>query len=383
MPLSLAVAALLAATWIVYCVVLYPAIVSLLGKFRALPVRQSQGRSVRVTMIVTARNEEKSIAAKIENSLLSDYPPDKLNLLVVSDGSTDRTVECASVLAEKHPGRLEILAFEENRGKTAALMDGVERVRDSCDVVVFSDANSFFRSDAVSALVRNFGDETVGCVGGELRYRSVSGEKAYRGMENRIREWESRIGVSVGAEGAIYAARSTLVPRLSAELIDDFTIPLLIQASGHRVVYEPHAIAEEEFRLEWSQQFWRRKRIVNRCVRSSMQVPGLYNPFRAPLPSFAFVSHRMLRWLIGLPAATLLLIGLAASVAGWPWAIGAVASGGFIAWVLAGWMLRRWTGCPRVLQVGLFGASAVVAMLLGVVSALRGVKVVKWNPQRS
>lgn len=375
--------AALAATWIAYCVLLYPLIVFVAGSWRPMAVRTSKTHRPVVTLIVTARNEEKSISDKLRNALASHYPEERLRVLLVSDGSTDRTVELAHAVRDANPGRVDVLAFEESRGKTAALMDGIAIARGASEVLVVTDANSFFEPDAVAQLVSNFADERVGCVAGELRYLSRSGERAYRGMENKLREWESRIGVSVGAEGAIYAVRADVVPELPPDLIDDFTIPLLIQASGRRVVYESRAVAHEEFLLSWRQQYSRRKRIVNRCVRSSWFVPGLYNPVRYPLASLAFLSHRMLRWTIALPVGTLLVVALLHGRSSYPLNLLALMPALYLAWVTMGWLVRDKQGLPRLVYAALFATCTVWAMLLGVLSAVRGERVVKWTPQRA
>ncbi|MBX3132784.1 MAG: glycosyltransferase [Gemmatimonadaceae bacterium] len=369
--------------WISYCVFIYPIIVSIAGRMRPVEVRADSLYMPKVTLIVTARNEEASVLQKLRNALASEYPADRLRVLLVSDGSTDRTVELANELKSLNGERLDILPFAGSRGKTAALMDGIERVRHSSDVIVISDANSIFAPDAVARLVANFADERVGCVAGELRYQSKTGEKAYRGVENKLREMESRIGVSVGAEGAIYAVRAADVPTIRGDLIDDFTIPLLIQSRGRLVAYESLAVANEEFFLDWRQQYARRRRIVNRCIRSSVVVPGLYNPFRTPLASFAFISHRLMRWTIAVPLLTLLVVAALQVTSAYPWNLIAVTPAMFAGWVALGTLLRDQSGVPRVLSMGLFGTLAVTAMAHGVFSAVRGERVVQWKPQRS
>ncbi len=151
-------------------------------------------------MIISAFNEARVIERKLRNALDLDYPKDRIEIWVSSDGSTDDTNAIVRRFARACP-RIHLVAYSVNRGKTAALMETVRAVPDSVGVVVFSDANSMYRPDALRKLVRNFADPRVGCVAGELAYKGASGEATYRRYENRIKLAQSRLGAPLTAEG--------------------------------------------------------------------------------------------------------------------------------------------------------------------------------------
>jgi len=332
-------------------------------------------------MIISAFNEAPVIERKLVNALELDYPKDRLEIWVSSDGSEDDTNEIVRRFARACP-RIHLVAYSVNRGKTAALMETVRTVPGSVSVVVFSDANSMYRRDALRKLTRNFADPRVGCVAGELAYQGPSGEATYRRYENRIKLAQSRLGAPLTAEGSIFAVRRSLVPEVEGTLLEDMIIPLRVAASGYRVVYEPEAVSIEDFRLDAQAQWQRRARIVNRAVRSLAAVPAAWNPFRGGLRVVHFVSHRVMRWL----APFFLLGGYVASVPllwqNWPVKFVGVMGLIGLVWVAAGWAALRagtrivWLTLPFTFCV------ANVAAAVGVVTALVGVKRIRWTPVR-
>jgi len=201
-----------------------------------------------VTLLVPAYNEEHSLGAKLESCVALDYPKGQLQILVLSDGSTDGTVAVAKQYADRG---VEVLAFEENRGKLAVLRDGVERARG--EIVAFSDAACRLEPDSLRRLVRPFADPRVGCVSGV--YRVLRPEQAALGSEEGfywryetfIKQCESDLASILGAHGSLYAIRRELCPDLSKVRInDDYEVPVHIVAAGHRAVYAPDAVACEE-----------------------------------------------------------------------------------------------------------------------------------------
>ena len=170
-------------------------------------------------------------------------------------------------MARAHP-QVRLVAHPVNRGKTAALVDTVRGLPSDVDIVVFSDANSMYRPDAVRRLVAHFADPQVGCVAGELLYRTRCGEGAYRSYENGIKRAQSRLGAPVVAEGSIFAIRRGLMPELQTDSLEDMVIPLRIAFAGYRVVYEPDAVSEAAFSLSPRAQWRSRRRIINRALRA-------------------------------------------------------------------------------------------------------------------
>jgi cellulose synthase/poly-beta-1,6-N-acetylglucosamine synthase-like glycosyltransferase len=253
----------------------------------------------KVTFLITAYNEERSIAAKLENTLTLDYPREKLEVIVASDGSTDRTDEIVKsfsdrgVILERVDGRV---------GKTATQNKAV--IAASGDVVVFSDATTKYSKDAIRKIVRSYADEGVGAVSG--RYEYVNPTSASVGIgtilfwkyENFIKSMQTRIRTITGCCGCIYSVRKKAYVPLPSDIISDLVEPLKIIERGYRIVFEPEAIAYEETTEKPSEEFKMRIRIITRAMRGIIYVKSLLNPFKYPFVSFQLISHKVLRWLI-------------------------------------------------------------------------------------
>jgi cellulose synthase/poly-beta-1,6-N-acetylglucosamine synthase-like glycosyltransferase len=375
---------LVSAWWAAYTFLVYPSGVWLLARLRQSrpPPPAAPDFVPRVALVISAHNEEAVIRAKLDNALALDYPPERLAVWVSSDGSTDRT--CA--IAREFRGadqRVRLVAYAVRRGKTAALLDTVRALPAATDIVVFSDANSMYRPNAIRRLVSPFAQPDVGCVAGELVYRTRSGEGAYRSYENRIKRAQSALGVPVAAEGSIFAIRRSLMPELPRDSLEDMVIPLRIAGAGYRVVYEPEAVAEEVFALSLGAQWRRRRRIVNRALRALPWIPAARHPFRDWWTAFHFFSHRFMRWLspffLLAGWAGVLALGFTDSAAH---AVARFLAGGAAAAALLG-VLMEWRGSgPRIPR--LIGAFVVSnsAILAGALSVLFRVKVVTWSPER-
>lgn len=250
-----------------------------------------------VSMVVAAWNEEGLIRKKIENLLSQNYPKGKIELIIVSDGSTDRTNE----ILKEFASLIRYDAFEEHRGKAAALNKGVELARG--EIIVFADVRQEFEPDAVKNLAANFADKTVGSVSGELVLRDQSnavGEAIdfYWNYEKWIRNKESCIDSMVGATGAIYAIRKGLYrPIPSDTILDDVLIPMQIVLVGYRAVFEPTAIAYDRKVTHYQAELRRKIRTLAGNYQILLLCPALLNPFRNRL-FFFYLSHKILRLLI-------------------------------------------------------------------------------------
>jgi len=283
---------------IAYAYVGYGLMISLLARYRARPVLHAD-ITPSVTCLVAAYNEADCIANKIGNTLALDYPPELLDLLVVTDGSTDRTPEIVAACADP---RVRLLHAPERQGKAAALIRAMPHA--TGDIVVFSDANSLFRPDAVRRLVRPFADPAVGAVSGakcivnRSQAAQEQGENLYWRYETWLKRCDSAVSSVMGVPGEIWAARRTawVAPEPNT-LLDDFVASLRIVAAGWRVVFEPNAVAAEEaspgLRAEWT----RRVRNAAGGWQAFGQLPGL---LRHPdkLVTFQYLSHRMVRWMV-------------------------------------------------------------------------------------
>jgi len=281
---------------IVYIYAGYPIVLFLLGLFarRRPPAEISDLPSI--AMIISAHNEERIIRDKIENSLLLDYPRDRLKIIVASDGSIDATN--AIVREYEHRG-IVLKAFPRREGKSSTLNRAVLGIEE--DVLVFSDANVFYDEGALRALVRNFADEEVGCVVGRLVYLDTDsyvgkGESLYWRYEGLLNRLESRLRSVLVATGPIFAIRRELFRPVMKDVANDFQIPADVAQLGYGAVYDGEAVAYERSTYFFREEFSRKRRII---VRGLTGYHHLRGAFGGILRSFQFVSRKLLRWWIG------------------------------------------------------------------------------------
>jgi cellulose synthase/poly-beta-1,6-N-acetylglucosamine synthase-like glycosyltransferase len=259
-------------------------------------------RPATVTLIVPAYNEAAAIAEKIENSLALDWPA--LEIVVVSDGSTDDTTE----IAARYVGRgIRLLVQPERRGKAEALNRAVETA--GGEILVLSDAHTFYAPDAITKLVRNFADPEVGCVTGRKFVRSPGpgrplsavgrSESAYWRYESRIKVWESRLDSTMGTMGAMLALRRPLYSPIPAGIInDDVFLPLMVLRRGKRVIYEPEAVCWEPPTASSGEDVKRRKRMT--AGRYQLLMRPSFWPWRKPRAVAMLLCHKLLRLLLPL-----------------------------------------------------------------------------------
>ena len=290
---------------------LYPLWLLLLSRLRPAwrGTQAGPGAWPTVSLVVAAHDEASCIEEKLCNSLALDYPPDRLEVLIGSDGSIDGT----DALVRAYPDPRVQLSAAPRAGKTSVLNRCIPAARG--EVVVLSDANTRIEPGALKALVRHFADPEVGAVCGRLQLynptRAEYEESAYWKYESWLKAMEGTQGAVVGANGGLYALRRELFrPLPPSTIVDDFVIALRLLDQGYRVLYEPEALAEEETTEDYDREFARRARIAAGNFQSLGLVPGLLSPLRG-FPAFAFWSHKVLRWC----APALMLVALAANAA--------------------------------------------------------------------
>ncbi|MFY8133821.1 MAG: glycosyltransferase family 2 protein [Aquimonas sp.] len=277
------------------------------GERRAAPLTELPS----VSVLISAFNEEACIAARIDNLLALDYPRERLQILIGSDGSRDRTGELMRAAQERHADApLQCLVFEQNRGKANVLNDLAARAEG--ELLVFSDANTQFAPDALRQLAAPFADARVGGVSGELRLHGAGGDNqdgVYWRIEQLLKFFENRIGGLLGANGAIYGIRRALWKPLAADTIcDDFLVAMNVAAAGYRLRYVPAAWAAEEMPARIAEEYRRRVRIGIGNFQALFRHPE-YLLRTGIATAFTYVSHKVLRWL----APHLLILALLAS----------------------------------------------------------------------
>jgi cellulose synthase/poly-beta-1,6-N-acetylglucosamine synthase-like glycosyltransferase len=292
----------------------YPLAAALLGRFMNRPVRKGKCEPM-VTVVIAAYNEEEAIGATIENKLALDYRRDKLEVLVISDGSTDRTDTIVGRFADRN---VRLFRQEPRAGKTSALNMVVPQARG--EIIVFSDANSIYAPDALRKLVTNFTDPEVGYVTGKMIYANPDGAtigegcSAYMNYENWLRETETRLGSVVGVDGGIDAMRKDIYRPMNPDQLPDFVQPLKVVEQGYRVVYEPEALLWESTLKEAEDEYRMRVRVSLRAFWAMFDMRKLLAFWHDPLFAWQLWSHKVLRYLcflfmIAAYASNALLLG--------------------------------------------------------------------------
>jgi len=361
----------------------YPLCVALLKALRPRPPRAGPFTPT-VTVVISAHNEAPHIAATVLNKLTQDYPVALLDVMVVSDASSDGTDEVMQRLAAQEP-RVSFLRQEPRSGKTAALNGLLERARG--EIVVFSDANSMYRPDAVRNLVAVFADPEVGYASGRMLYVDPSGSlvgdgcTSYMRYENALRACEAAVGSVVGADGGIDAVRRSLYRPMRADQLPDFVLPLDIVEQGYRATYVPQAVLEEETLNTEDAEFRMRVRVALRAYWALLDKRALLNPLRFPLFSWQLASHKLLRYLSFAPLALATMLNWLLLPGGWIYsALLAAQCGGVLLAFLAAYGPARLRALPLA-RYSYYFLLLNVASALAFVRFMRGDKQVLWQPR--
>jgi cellulose synthase/poly-beta-1,6-N-acetylglucosamine synthase-like glycosyltransferase len=365
----------------------YPAvlwIVTRLAPHRTRDLAALAGSLPRVTLIVSAFNEEAVIGAKLENSLSLDYPEGLLEIVVVSDGSDDRTCEIVSGFADRG---VVLRHYEGRQGKTACLNQAMPLATGG--IVVFSDANSTYARGAVKALLGPFQDDTVGFVTGWTSYEASEGTTVadalglYSRLELLTKKLESRLYSCIGADGAIFAIRKELYRPLRDYDINDLVIPLAINRQGFRGVLQPDAVCVEKDAGGAKGEFRRQVRITSRSIRALMNYRRLLNPFTFGLLSFELFSHKLCRFLAPIFLLMLLASSLLLAQQGGVFLAALVAQGAFYAAAGAAAALSNAAGpVSRIADSARTFVVINAAIALAWVKYLQGETFTTWAPTR-
>lgn len=364
-----------------YTYVGYGLLLWVLSKFMSRPPA-SEDITPPVTIIITAYNEEKSIAAKLHNLLSQDYPREAVQIIVASDASTDATdrivksMEAEGIMLVRVEGRL---------GKTAAQNRAVQA--SNGEILVFTDATTELHKKGIRRMMRSFADPEVACVGGQLSYVSEkqagvgSGGSSYWQYERTLKRMESAIHTLIGVSGCFYAVRKSAFSPIPPHLISDFVIALDTVEKGYRVIYEGGAESYEETLEDPQKEYAMRVRVILRTYAALWEKRNLMNPFRYPLFAVQLISHKVLRY-----AVPLLMLG-------------ALVSNGFLLHsrfyifsfavqlafymtALTGHFMQRSGGGLGFVSKPYYFALANLAALSALLKFLKGQRIVTWEPVR-
>ena len=250
-----------------------------------------------ISLVITAYNEEKRIVRKLDNTLALDYPRDRLEIVVVSDGSTDRTEEIVRSYADKG---VKLLAISERHGKHYGQGRGIQNAQN--EIVVLTDATTYLKEDALRKIVRNFADPKIGCVSGEdlieIDNGGTDGEGIYVKYEMKLRALESRVGSLVGVSGCFFAIRKHLSAGWIDDMSSDFYMPIIAYINGYRAVLESEAIGNYRILKKAEKEFERKVRTVVHGFEVLFKFKKILNPFRYGFYSLQMLSHKLNRWLV-------------------------------------------------------------------------------------
>lgn len=335
-----------------------------------------------VTLLIAAYNEKDFIPEKVQNCYELEYPKDKLNIVFVTDGSTDGTPDLL-----KTYDRITVLHKDGRAGKIGAINRAMEYIKSP--VVVFSDANTMFNKEAIRKIANHYQDPKIGAVSGEKRINkqqkdaaSSAGEGMYWRYESYIKKLDSDLHSIVGAAGEIFSVRTALFETVEPDtILDDFIISLRIAQRGYRVRYEPKANALENASSSISDELKRKTRICAGGFQSIFRLKDLLNPFKYPILSFQYVSHRVLRWAFNpfalvwlIPINYVLMIQI-----GGIYTLSFLAQMAFYMAALLGWYFENKKIRYKLLFTPFYFSMMNYSAILGLFRFLRGKQSVLWE----
>jgi cellulose synthase/poly-beta-1,6-N-acetylglucosamine synthase-like glycosyltransferase len=369
---------------VVYVYAGFPLLVWLVSRLHPRPVRKRPVPPPTVSFIIAAYNEERSIAKKLANTFALEYPRDRLEILVVSDGSSDRTED---IVRAEGADRVRLLALGSRNGKTIAQNRAVASA--TGEIVVFSDATTVYEPRCVRALVSNFSDPEVGAatgwvvMGADPDATMQKGRSAYTDYDQWLRSCESKVHSVVGTAGCIAALRRELFRPLPADVDADVAEALEVSAQGYRVVFEDDAIVYEAGESgSVREELERRTRVIARGLRGYWYARRVFHPLRHPWFFLDLLSHRLLRWAVPVLLAIAFLANLALLAEPF-YVLTFLAQAAFYGTAAVGYVLERRQVRAPGLFIPLYFCVVNLAPLLAVRALYRGRTTAVWETGRS
>lgn len=359
-----------------------PLVILARAALRPRPVRAAAIEPT-VSVVMAARNEAASIGPRLDNLARLDYPAGSLEVIMASDGSEDETVAIARSRSNESLSVLDL----DRVGKADALNAAVAQA--TGEIVVFTDANTTFATDAISALVRPFADPEVGGVAGNQVYSSSQngagdlGERSYWDLDRIVKEAESTAGSTVSATGAIYALRRSLVPTIVSGVTDDFYTSTAVVEQGYRLVFAPEAIAYEPPAATAGREYGRKVRIMTRGFRGVAARRSLADPRRTGFYAVQFIWHKLVRRLLALPLLALAVTSLGLARRGGIYRLAAIGQLlGYAAAAASFLAPNSRLGRSRPAALAGYFVMVNVASLHAALNVVRGRRVERWEPSR-
>ena len=365
-----------------YTYVGYPILVFIISRLSSKKV-DKQEIEPSVTILITAYNEEEAIRSKLENTLKVEYPQDKLEILVASDGSNDRTDEMVKEFGSRG---VKLFHQKGRKGKTYTQNKAVEKA--TGEIVLFSDATTEYKPNVLREILPNFADEEIGCVAGKLVYVDSSdsdvgkGAKSYWNYETFLKESESRACSLIGASGCLYAVRKTAYQPMYPEACSDFLICTVVYKQGLRSIYEPNAVCMEETNQRADKEMKMRVRVISQTFTDLWRNRGMMNPLRSGFYAIELISHKLFRYAV--PLFLFLVLITSGSLAYSSTTFAVILALQFVFYLIAftGWIFENKGMKLGLLAIPLYFVLANVASLLGFYKFLSGERYATWEPIR-
>ena len=358
-------------------------LVSIKRMFRKQKTFQAAGALPAAALVVAAYNEEDYIEEKIQNTLELDYPKELLEIVFITDGSTDKTDEIIS----RYPA-IRLLHQPERRGKVAAMNRAMQYVQSP--LVIFCDANTLLNKECVKEIVKHYDDPKVGGVAGEKKIiqhgndtAAAVGEGLYWRYESFLKRLDSEFYTAVGAAGELFSVRKDLFEKApEGTIIEDFVQSLRLCVKGYVLRYEPRAYAAETASASVSEEMKRKVRICAGAFQAMILLKDLFNVFKYPKVSFQFISHRILRWTI-CPAALVILfltdLFLLLANGGMFYDIIFIVQVAFYAMATVGWIYANRDVRIKVLYIPFYFTFMNISVFMGFNRFIRKKQTVLWE----
>ena len=365
-----------------YAYVGYPVLLVVLSRLRPKPVKSGHW-TPSVTVIIAAYNEERDLAAKLENTLALDYPPSQLEIIVTSDCSSDRTDEIARSFATRG---VRLHSQEERHGKTAAQNAAVTKARG--EIIVFSDATTHYRPDVLRLMIPAFADSSVSCVTGRVIYQDDkdsnvgSGTQSYWNYEFFLKKHESAVCSLIGVCGCMYAVRASAYIPLYNEACSDFIIATTMVEQGLRAVYVPEAVCTEEPNRQAKKELAARVRIISQTFSDLWRNRAVLNPFRSGFYAVQLWSHKLMRYLVPVFLIAIFFASAFLATRNAFYAAVFVMQVAFYLAALVSWMLEKLGVTSGLLALPQYFVITNLASLIAFVKFLTGERYTRWEPSR-
>jgi len=336
-----------------------------------------------VSLIISAYNEEDFIEKKILNSLELDYPAEKLSLLMITDGSNDKTAN----IIRNYP-QIELLHQDERRGKVAAMNRAMKHVR--TPYVIFSDANTLLNQACVKEMMKHYANPRVGGVAGEKKVLSGNqgetagaGEGLYWKYESLLKKLDSEFYTVVGAAGELFSVKTALFHEVSENtIIEDLVQSLQICKDGYLISYEPMAYATETASVSMQEEQKRKIRISAGAFQAMVILKGIFNVFKYPLLAFQFISHRVLRWTLSPLCLVILFIsnlGIMYEGGGWFYQLSLLTQVLFYTMAWIGWLFANHNQQTKGFYVPYYFLFMNLSVFLGFIRFIRKRQSAIWE----